>query len=74
MRFRHELIHPQALARAEAASWRTPVRATCPLCGQPYYAATLTGTWSGAALEALVVAVQAHLAYECPDHAHSFDL
>lgn len=72
MRFRHAVIHPTALARAEAAAWRAALHVDCPLCGQPYYAATLHGAWTGVALEALLVAVGAHLAHECPDHAHSF--
>ena len=74
MRFRHVIIHPAPLARAETASWRTAVRAACPLCAQPYYAATLRGLWQGPELSRLTVVVEAHLARECPDHAHSFEL
>ncbi len=74
MRFRHALIHPSALARAETAAWRTAVRVACPLCAQPYYAATLRGLWREPELGLLNAAVEAYLARERPDHAHSFEL
>ena len=74
MRFRHVLVHPDALARADAAEWRTSMRTSCPLCDEPYYAVSLKGLWRGIELAALTVAVQTHLARECPDHPHTFDL
>lgn len=73
MRFRHALVHPTALARADAAAWRTALRITCPLCAEPYYAGLLAGVTPEVVLQALTVAVQAYLARECPDHAHTFE-
>ncbi len=73
MRFRHVRLHPAALARAQSAAWRSAVRVECPLCDQPYYAATLLGLWQGVTLDALRILVQTHLARECPDHPHVFE-
>ena len=74
VRFRHTLIHPSALSRAESAAWRAALRVTCPLCHQPYYATTLRGLWFGDELDAVTRLVREHLARECPDHAHAFEL
>ena len=74
MRFQHALLHPSALARADSASWRLAVRAACPLCAQPYYAALLRGAYGESDLALVRASAERWLAHECPDHAHAFDL
>lgn len=74
MRFRHARLHSDALRRADAAPWRMAVQLGCPLCAQPYYLVTLPGLWEQGHLSRFVDSAERSLAWECPDHPHTFEL
>jgi len=74
MRFRHSLLHIDALRRAESAPWRDAVRLCCPLCAQPYYGVTLRGLWTDDEVLSFADAAAGCLARECPDHPHTFEV